>query len=157
MRHTLTAALILMLCLPESVLSDGHPAARDGFNTGEVTYDVTMTANQKSVTKIDNFSAAYQKLVETNEPETLAWQFFRGPEGKIFLIERYKNAKAALQHVINISPGGIAEANFEEFLDHFKIEQILVHGSTSVDLLKALDATGLPIEFRAPISGYSRH
>ena len=156
MRHALNAAFILMLSLTESALSDGHAAISDEFNADEVTYVVTMTTNKKSVAEIDKFSAVYQKFVEGNEPETLAWQFFRGPEGKIFLIERYKNAKAALQHVINISPGGLAEAKFEEFSDHFKIERILVHGNTSVDLLEALDATGLSLEFRTSISGYSR-
>ena len=84
-----------------------NPESSQGFNPDEITYVVTMSTNDKSVAEVDSFSSFYQKLVEGNEPSTLAWQFYRGPDGKIYLIERYKNSAAALQHVKNISPGGI--------------------------------------------------
>ena len=125
--------------------------------TEEVTYVVTMSINGKSETEVDRFCEFYQKLVDGNEPTTLAWQFFRGPEGKIFVIERYRNAAAALQHITNISPGGIAEDEFKDFSDHFSIEMILIHGDVSEGLEEAILATGLPVEYRNPIAGYSRN
>jgi hypothetical protein len=127
-----------------------------GFNPDEITYVVTMSANDKSVAEIDSFSSFYHKLVEGNEPPTLAWQFYRGSDEKIYLIERYENSKAALQHVINISPGGIQEKEFGDFTDHFAIEKITIHGTPSEELIESLRAVGLPLEFRALISGYSR-
>ena len=121
-----------------------------------MTYVVTMNINGKTEEQVDTFSEFYQQLVDGNESTTLGWQFFRGPDSKIYLIERYKNADAALQHITNISPGGIAENEFKEFSDHFSIEMILIHGDVSEGLEEALGAIGLPVELRKPIAGYSR-
>ena len=132
-------------------------AVEEGFNPGEITYVVTMGVNDKSVAEIDTFSSFYQALVEGNEPSTLAWQFYRGSDGKIYLIERYKNSAAALQHVTNISPGGIQEKEFVDFTNHFVIENIVIHGTPSEKLVSSLQAVGLPLEFRTSISGYSRN
>ena len=81
-------------------------ASSDGFNPNELTYVVSMSVNEKTAAQVDDFSAFYHALVEGNEPGTLAWQFYRGADEKIYLIERYADSDAALQHVINISPGG---------------------------------------------------
>ncbi|MDC1119070.1 hypothetical protein OAT28_00645 [Gammaproteobacteria bacterium] len=124
--------------------------------TEEVTYVATMNVNGKTEEQVDTFSEFYQRLVDGNESTTLGWQFFRGPDSKIYLIERYKNADAVLQHITNISPGGIAENEFKEFSDHFSIEMILIHGDVSERLEEAMLAIGLPVELRKPIAGYSR-
>ncbi len=131
-------------------------AADSGFNPNEITYVVTMSANEKTTSQIDDFSALYHVLVEGNEPSTLAWQFYRGSDKKIYLIERYVDSDAALQHVINISAGGIQEKEFGDFSDHFVIENIAIHGTPSAQLVESLEAVGLPLEFRSTISGYSR-
>ena len=115
-----------------------------------------MSANEKTASQIDDFSVFYQALVEGNEPGTLAWQFYRGSDDKIYLIERYTDSDAALQHVTNISPGGIQEKEFGDFSDHFVIENIAIHGAPSSKLVESLEAVGLPLEFRSTISGYSR-
>ena len=127
-----------------------------GFNPDEITYVVSMSITDTSVAEVDSFSSYYHKLVEGNEPSKLAWQFYRSSDEKIYLIERYENSKAALQHVINISPGGIQEKEFGDFTDHFVIEKITIHGTPSEELIVSLQAVGLPLEFRASISGYSR-
>lgn len=143
-------ALALMILAAQSY-------ADDGFNRNEITYLVTMSANEKTTSQIDDFSTFYHVLVEGNEPGTLAWQFYRGSDEKIYLIERYASSDAALQHVINISPGGIQEKEFGDFSDHFVIENIAIHGNPSTQLVESLKAVGLPLEFRSTVSGYSRH
>ena len=132
-------------------------ASSNGFNPNELTYVVTMSANEKTAAQIDDFSAFYHALVEGNEPGTLAWQFYRGVDEKIYLIERYADSDAALQHVTNISPGGIQEKEFGDFNDHFVIEKLTIHGSPSTKLIESLEAVGLPLEFRSTIGGYSRN
>ena len=144
----------IALCF--SGFSFANTESSHGFNPDEITYVVTMSTNDKSVAELDSFSSFYQKLVEGNEPSTLAWQFYRGSDGKIYLIERYENSQAALQHVINISPGGIQEKEFGDFTDHFVIEKITIYGTPSEELIENLRAVGLPLEFRSLISGYSR-
>ena len=116
-----------------------------------------MSVNGKSETEVDSFCDFYQNLVDGNESATFGWQFYRGAHEKIYLIEPYKSADAALQHITNISPGGIAENEFKEFSDHFSIEMILVHGDASKGLEEAIAAIGLPVEYRKPIAGYSRN
>ena len=132
-------------------------AFADGLNPNELTYVVSMSVNEKTAAQIDDFSAFYQALVEGNEPGTLAWQFYRGADEKIYLIERYADSDAALQHVTNISPGGIQEKEFGDFSDHFIIEKLIIHGTPSTRLVESLEAVGLPLEFRSTISGYSRN
>ena len=132
-------------------------AFADGLNPNELTYVVSMSVNEKTAAQIDDFSAFYQALVEGNEPGTLAWQFYRGADEKIYLIERYADSDAALQHVTNISPGGIQEKEFGDFSDHFVIEKLIIHGTPSTRLVESLEAVGLPLEFRPTISGYSRN
>ena len=144
----------IALCF--SGFSLANTESSQGFNPDEITYVVTMRTKHKFVAEVDSFSSFYHKLVEGNEPSTLAWQFYRGSDEKIYLIERYENSKAALQHVINISPGGIQEKEFGDFTDHFVIEKITIHGTPSEELIGSLRAVGLPLEFRALISGYSR-
>ena len=146
------------ICLALALMILASPSyADDGFNPNEITYVVTMSANEKTTSQIDDFSAFYHVLVEGNEPGTLAWQFYRGSDEKIYLIERYANSDAALQHVINISPGGIQEKEFGDFSDHFVIENIAIHGNPTTQLVESLEAVGLPLEFRSTVSGYSRH
>ena len=132
-------------------------AFADGLSPNELTYVVSMSVNEKTAAQIDDFSAFYQALVEGNEPGTLAWQFYRGADEKIYLIERYADSDAALQHVTNISPGGIQEKEFGDFSDHFVIEKLIIHGTPSTRLVESLEAVGLPLEFRSTISGYSRN
>ena len=62
-------------------------ASSNGFNPNELTYVVSMSVNEKTAAQIDDFSAFYNALVEGNEPGTLAWQFYRGADEKIYLIE----------------------------------------------------------------------
>ena len=144
----------IALCFSGFTFANTEPS--QSFNPDEITYVVTMSTNDKSVAEVDSFSSFYHKLVEGNEPSTLAWQFYRGADEKIYLIERYENSEAALQHVINISPGGIQEKEFGDFTDHFVIEKITIHGTPSEELIESLRAVGLPLEFRALIGGYSR-
>ena len=144
--------IAILLCIQ----INSYPSiASESFSANEVTYVVEMSA-KKPADQIDQFSQYYQQLVEKNEPGTLAWQFFRGGDDKIYLIERYENSEAANQHISNISPGGLSEEEFGRFTEHFVIEKIQVHGAASDDLKAALEAAGFNLEFRIPISGYSR-
>ena len=104
----LIAALFLLFAVNASTF-----AASNGFNPNEITYVVTMSANEKTTSQIDDFSAFYQVLVEGNEPGTLAWQFYRGSDEKIYVIERYSDSDAALQHIANISPGAFKKKSLE--------------------------------------------
>ena len=152
----LVFSCILAISMP--VWSEHHQedASESTFNPNEITYIVTMRSNNKSKDQIKDFSQFYQALVEGNEPTTLAWQFYSGTDDKIYLMERYENSSAALQHVKNISKNGIQEREFADFVDHFVIEKIAIYGSPSAALVQGLKAVGLPLEFRTSISGYSR-
>ena len=63
----IVAALLLLFSLNASA-----SAASNGFNPNEITYVVTISANEKTASQIDDFSVFYQALVEGNEPGTLA-------------------------------------------------------------------------------------
>ena len=56
----IVAALLLLFSL------NAASAASNGFNPNEITYVVTMSANEKTASQIDDFSVFYQALVEGN-------------------------------------------------------------------------------------------
>ena len=147
--------ILILIILLSLNLNSYETAEKEKFNDQEITYVVEMNA-KKSSEEISKFSAFYQRLVEGNEPDTFAWQFFRSSDDKVILIERYKDSSSANQHIINISPGGISEEEFAMFSEHFEIEKIIVHGFATDKLKDALKEAGFSLEFRSPISGYSR-
>ena len=57
----LIAALLIIFAFNAST-----SAASDDFNPNEITYVVTMSANEKTTSQIDNFSTFYHVLVEGN-------------------------------------------------------------------------------------------
>ena len=67
-----------------------------------------MKSNDKTTEEISNFSSFYVDLVQQREPNTYAWSHFQKGDN-IVLIERYKDEAAHLNHIKNISPGGISE------------------------------------------------
>ena len=77
------------------------------FVEDEVIASVLMKANEnKSSEEIADFSDFYTNIVEENEPNAYGWGFFQKGDN-IMLIERYKDEAAHLNHINNISPGGI--------------------------------------------------
>ena len=138
-------------------LTGTSTAQADQINSNEVTFVVEMTINDKSPAQIEQFSEFYQKLVKKNEPETLGWLFYSTDPGKVTVIERYASPEAAMQHVKNIMPGGIAEAEFGEFAEHFIIEKINVYGSVTEEWKKVATDLALNFDINPLISGYSRN
>ena len=61
-----------------------------------------------------------------------------------------------MQHVKNIMPEGIAEAEFGEFAEHFIIEKINVYGSVTEEWKKVATDLALNFDINPLISGYSR-
>ena len=136
----------------------GSVAAQAGqLNSDEVTFVVEMTINDKSSAQIEQFSEFYQRLVKKNEPETLGWLFYSSDPNKVTVIERYANPQAAMQHVKNILPGGISEAEFGEFTEHFVIEKIRVYGSVTDEWKTVATDLALNFDINPLISGYSRN
>jgi len=132
-------------------------AQADQINSDEVTFVVEMTINEKSSTQIEQFSEFYQRLVKKNEPETLGWLFYSSDPNKVTVIERYASPQAAMQHVKNILPGGIAESEFAEFTEHFVIEKISVYGSVTDEWKTVATDLALNFDINPLISGYSRN
>ena len=86
------------------------------FNKNEIIFVVEMEFNKnKSKNELKEFSQFYTEAIQTNELETLGWGFYEN-DGKVTLIERYKDDKAMIQHGENISPGGLLEEHFNKFI-----------------------------------------
>ena len=98
------------------------------FLENEIISLVYMTPNNKTSEEIDDFSKYYQNRMKELEPEVLSWKFLRSVNNKIILIERYKNEGAIFNHINNVSPEGILEKDFGQFMDHFVIDSITYYG-----------------------------
>ena len=127
------------------------------FHENEKESVVYMTSNNKSENEINDFCIYYQNKLKEKEPDVLAWKFFKSESNKITLIERYKNEDAILNHIKNISKGGLMEQDFGKFVDHFIIDSIEYYGNLSPEFKETLSAFGLTINYNPNIAGFSRN
>jgi hypothetical protein len=118
---------------------------------------VYLTSNNKSENEINDFCIYYQNKLKEKEPDVLAWKFFKSDTNKITLIERYKNEDAILNHIKNISEGGLMEKDFGKFVDHFIIDSIGYYGDLSKEFKEILSAFGLTVNYNPNIAGFSRN
>jgi len=116
-----------------------------------------MTSNNKSENEINDFCIYYQNKLKQIEPNVLAWKFFKSDSNKITLIERYKNEDAILNHIKNISKGGLLEKEFGKFVDHVVNDSIEYYGNLSTEFKETLSAFGLIVNYNPNIAGFSRN
>jgi len=73
------------------------------YNMDEIIFVVEMDSNEnKSIEDIAKFSEEYTDTIDTNEPNTLGWGFYKSGD-QIVLIERYLDGAAMMQHGKNVS------------------------------------------------------
>ena len=127
------------------------------FVENEVIAAVLMNANDsKSAEEIADFSSFYTNIVEQNEPNTYGWGFFQQGDN-IMLLERYMDEAAHLNHITNISPDGILEKEFGQFLEHFDIIEIDIYGDVSEEFKTIINGFGFPTSYNSSIAKYSRN
>ena len=127
------------------------------YHENEKECVVYMTSNNKNESEIKDFCHYYESKMKETEPEVLAWKFFKSDSNKITLIERYKNEDAILNHIKNISKGGLLEKEFGKFVDHFVIDSIEYYGNLSPEFKEILSAFGLTVNYNPNIAGFSRN
>ena len=147
------AIVSILISCNQSVLKNESPK----FHENEKESVVYMTSNNKSENEINDFCVYYQNNLKEKEPDVLAWKFFKSDSNKITLIERYKNEDAILNHIKNISKGGLMEQDFGKFIDHFIIDSIEYYGNLSNEFKETLSAFGLTINYNPNIAGFSRN
>lgn len=146
---TLIAACLINLSCENSIA--------EAYSQNEIIFVVEMDSNEgKSYDDITEFSKFYTEAIDKKEPNSLGWGFFDSDE-KIILIERYLDGDAMMQHVKNISEGGVLEAHFIKFMEHFTINKIDVYGNTSDELKEFVKPFGLPFYFHPEFAKFSRN
>tara|TARA_B100001063_G_scaffold106077_1_gene99004 strand:+ start:238 stop:693 length:456 start_codon:yes stop_codon:yes gene_type:complete len=130
---------------------------KNEYNKNEIIFVVEMESNDsKSESDIAEFSKYYTEAIENKEPNSLGWGFFKSND-KIILIERYLNGAAMMEHVNNISEGGVLETHFGKFMEHFTINKIDVYGTASDELKEYVKPFGLPFYFHPDLAKFSRN
>lgn len=129
---------------------------KDIYHDDELISMVYMTSNNKTKSEIDKFSEYYQNRMNDLEPDVLSWKFFNSDEGKIILLERYKDEAAIFNHINNVSEGNPMEKDFIKFLNHFQVDSIQYFGKTSQNFKDTIESFGFPISYKTLISGYSK-
>ena len=146
---TLIAACLINLSCENSIA--------EAYSQNEIIFVVEMDRNEgKSYDDITGFSKFYTEAIDKKEPNSLGWGFFDSDE-KIILIERYLDGDAMMQHAKNISEGGVLEAHFIKFMEHFTINKIDVYGNTSDELKEFVKPFGLPFYFHPEFAKFSRN
>ena len=132
-----------------------NPNASNADNASSLIV-LSILSNNKSEDEIDKFSKYYQSRMNELEPDVLSWKFFRAANGKIILLERYKDEAAIFNHIDNVSDGKPMENDFIKFLDHFKVDSIEYYGQTSQEFKNTIESFGFPVSYKKIISGYSK-
>ena len=146
---TLISACLINLSCENSIA--------ETYSQNEIIFVVEMDSNEgKSYDDITEFSKFYTEAIDKKEPNSLGWGFFDSDE-KIILIERYLDGDAMMQHAKNISEGGVLEAHFIKFMEHFTINKIDVYGNTSDELKEFIKPFGLPFYFHPEFAKFSRN
>lgn len=96
------------------------------------------------------FTYEITKKVMANEPDTVIYQYFFGPEDKVFLYEVYKTNDAAIKHVEDFR-GSDWETRFGGL---FAIENFAVLGNSSQRLRESLE--GYTSDFRTLEGGFHK-
>ena len=123
-------------------------------NKQEITILVEIDINIEDLLEIKRFCEFYSDIVMKTEPAVDSFSFYLSEkEKKITLVERYKDSKAVMNHGINISPGGILETHFNEFLRLLSFKSIRVLGSASEELIKFLEELEFDFDQRIRIGG----
>ena len=107
---------------------------KDIYHDDELISMVYMASNNKTKSEIDKFSEYYQNRMNDLEPDVLSWKFFNSGEGKIILLERYKDEAAIFNHINNVSEGNPMENDFVKFLNEFFKSDILILSTKEVRL-----------------------
>ena len=152
-KHIIIAIISILISCNQSELKNELPK----YIKNEKESVVYMTSNNKSENEINDFCFYYQNKIKEKEPDVLAWKFFKSDSNKITLIERYKNEDAILNHIKNISKGGLLEKEFGKFVDHFVIDSIEYYGNLSPEFKEILSAFGLTVNYNPNIAGFSRN
>ena len=155
--------LSLALFISIFVVSCGEPKTKESkddpknfYNPNELIFVVEMDSNEnKSIEDIANFSEEYTDTIDMKEPNTLGWGFYKSGD-QIFLIERYLDGAAMMQHGKNVSQGGPLEPQFLMFMEHFTINKIDVYGNASDELKEFVKPFGLPFYFHPAYAKFSR-
>ena len=126
------------------------------FLENEIISLVYMTPNNKTLKEIDDFSEYYQNRMKELEPDVLSWKFLRSVNNKVILIERYKNEGAIFNHIKNVSPEGILEKDFGQFMDHFVIDSITYYGDLTNKFKSTISEFGIKTIYFENISGFSK-
>lgn len=130
---------------------------KNQYNKNEIIFVVEMDTNEgKSDEDIAQFSQYYTDAINTNEPNSLGWGFYKSND-KIILIERYLDGMAMMEHGKNVSEGGVLESQFVKFMEHFTINKIDVYGNASNELKEFVKPFGLPFYFHPDLAKFSRN
>jgi len=148
---------ILLTTILTALLFNCEVTEKNQYNKNEIIFVVEMDTNEgKSDEDIAQFSQYYTDAINTNEPNSLGWGFYKSND-KIILIERYLDGMAMMEHGKNVSEGGVLESQFVKFMEHFTINKIDVYGNASNELKEFVKPFGLPFYFHPDLAKFSRN
>ena len=148
---------ILLTTILTALLFNCEVPEKNQYNKNEIIFVIEMDSNEgKSEEDIAQFSQYYTDAINTNEPNSLGWGFYKSND-KIILIERYLDGMAMMEHGKNVSERGVLESQFVKFMEHFTINKIDVYGNASNELKEFVKPFGLPFYFHPDLAKFSRN
>lgn len=115
-----------------------------------IIFMLDLSVVNSNTEEAKKFTYEITKKVLANEPDTVIYQYFFGPDDKVFLYEVYKTNAAAIKHVEDFR-GSDWETRFGGL---FAIENFAVLGNSSQKLKESLG--GYTTDFRTLEGGFHK-
>ena len=149
--------LLILFSLYSCQDMDSNLTVLDNSDSEEITFIIELNTKENSKEEIEDFTQYLSDFIVQREPSTVYGYYMSEDGKKVTLIERYKNEDAILNHIKNISEGGLMEKDFGKFVDHFIIDSIGYYGDLTKDFKETLSAFGLTVNYNPNIAGFSRN
>ena len=118
---------------------------------GQIEFRAEFTIQEGKIEEYKNLVQEMSRVVQTNEPDTIDYQFYLNSSGtKCIVSETYANLEAVFAH----SNGVASQTILPKIFNVSKISRFEVYGNPNEELQKAL--TSFDPEIYGLFTGFSR-
>ena len=123
------------------------------MKNNQIHFRAEFTIEEGKIEEYKKLAEDMSRMVETNEPDTINYQFYLNRVGtKCIVYETYANSEAALSH----NNGVASQTILPKIFSVAKIIRFDVYGNPSEELQKVLASSGFSPQSYNLFAGFSR-
>ena len=121
------------------------------MNQGQIEFRAEFTIQEGKIEEYKKLVQEMSRLVQTNEPDTIGYQFYLNSSGtKCIVSETYANSNAVFAHSNSVA----SQTILPKIFNVSRISRFEVYGNPKEELQKVL--SNFNPEIYSPFAGFSR-